>query len=224
MLTLIYLSLILFILISSTTSLNDSDSNSCFNFTLTKNNKTNRCHVQSPLNATYQLLYRRTSIQCHIQDVDIEIKRNCSKSIDSAALIFDNNTMFETFFKKNGAAIAKLCPPRRNRSGYYVLDIIINYYNVSKMTYQYIDSTVNINATQTRIFLWFKKHLPDSSPLTVVDEAYPIKFKLLVVNVECDDNTSAHYIVNSSSRRYNKPHEMSKCLPFSTTRHVSFLE
>lgn len=223
MFLLIYLSLILSVWISSTTS-SDHLANSCFNFGRARKNKTNLCYVNEQRNATDLLGSRRMSIHCYIQYVDIVINRNCSKYIDTVSLIFQNNAIFEKFFKGNRDKFETLYRHKQNASGYYVLDIFIDSYNISNITYQYINSTININASHTRIFIWFRKHLLNSSPPTVVDEAFPIKFQLLGISVDCDNQTSAHYIVNSSLSGSNKPYIVSPCSPFSTTTQVSFLQ
>lgn len=224
MLLSIYLSLNLFTLISTTTQSDNSLVSSCFNFTGTRNNKTNRCFKIDPVTATYEVFYRPLSMRCRIEYTDIEKNSLCLKDLNSLELTFENNFLFERFFKNNGDGIASFFPTSSNPSYFSVLDIIVETYDIREITSKYINSTLNMHDSQTRIFLWFKKHLQDLSPLRIADEPYPIKFQFLSINIACDDGSWIHYMVNGSSNSSNKRSKIAECSPLPSTKQVSSLK
>ena len=224
MLSLFYFSWILFTLISTTTQRNNGSTPSCFDFSDTKNGKTNSCSKKPAMNAPYRAFHRPPSIHCRIENTDIEEKSLCMTDVDSAAFTFQNNVMFETFFRKNGHRITSSFPNSTDSSYFFAFDIIVETYNITEITNKYINSTVNIHAPQAGIFLSFKNRTQNLPTLTVADEPYSISFQFLTIHVDCEDGGIAYYMVNGSSNSSNKPSTITECPQMSSKKQVSSLK
>lgn len=220
MFSLIYLSLILFTMISKTIQLDDS----CFNFNGTRNTRTNYCRVVNRSTLRYLVNFQAICMQCRMRFVINEIKPNCSKNFDCASLIFENNIMFETFFRIHRHALRDLFTTQLDPLPSSVLEIIVTFYNITKITNHYIDSIMDMNAPHMKIFFWFRNYSQDSTALTVENGSYLIRFKLLLITVQCDDNTSANYMVMGPLKLDGKLFRGNDCALLPHTKHVSFLK
>jgi hypothetical protein len=219
MLSMISFSFIIFIMIIQ---LDHSSANSCFNFNGTKNNQVNHCEVKDQEYTSYNIPLIAKCIQCIIKYIDFEIELNCSRKFVCAILVFGNNMMFETFFSQSRNIIRDLFPTLLTTQKLPVLEIIVSSYNISKITNNYIDEIINMDAPNTTIFITFKKRSQGLAPLTVENGSYPIKFKLLVVKVQCDNsNSSATYLIFGAVIMHGRLFMGTKCAELQSTKQVS---
>jgi len=222
MLSLICFSLLIFIMISNTVQQNDLIANSCFNFEYINYNQTQFCtenwfrfRVGNTIDLNLQC------IRCTITHVDIRIKYNCLKNFECATLVFDNNMIFEEFFMKYRDRIQSLFPASLQISPNPVLRIILSKYNITRITNEYINSTVNMNFPMLMIFIRFIQRLQSLVSLTVDKHFSPIRFHQLILIVQCDnENSSITYRIYKNNHN-NEPNKTGECTEFQPTKQVS---
>jgi len=208
-------------MIFKTMQLDDSLANSCFNFNGTKYGRVNRCGIKYGDYKTYKPGVQSKCMECIIHYSDIMIRSNCSKDFECATLIFHSNTMFERVFRKYRDAIRDLLPTKLEILSAPTLGIIVNSYNITKITYEYINSTVNMDAPNASIYITFKKHSEGLAPLTVQYDWYLIKFRFLSINVQCQDGNSwANYQVSTATSNLGRLFPESECAEFTPTKPV----
>jgi len=221
MLSFTYLSLLIFIMICKSIQQNDSIANSCFTIEAERYNQTNFCnktHIGFIVDNKTLIL---RCIRCVISDIDIVIQDNCSWNYECATLVFDNNFMFEKFFVKYRHKIQGLFPSSLQRSPHPVLRIIISKYNITRITNEYINSTVNMDFPMLVIFINFIQRLQSLVSLTVDKHFSPIGFKQLLIIVQCDYSGSFISYIIDRDNYYDKPKISGECTEFQSTQPVS---
>jgi hypothetical protein len=131
--------------------------------------------------------------------------------------------MFERFFHKNRDKIREGFPTKLLILLNPVLDIIVNNNNITRITYEYINSTINMDAPDTNIYITFKKRSEGLPPLTAAYDLYYIGFRLLTINVPCDedDNSSLTYVVYKGTSREGELIVEGRCPVVQSTKRVS---
>jgi hypothetical protein len=224
MLSLIYFSLIIFTMIIKTIQLNYSRPKSCFNFNGTYNRRENICVVKEENYPTVDRDVKPQCMQCTLKyTVDFNhIQPTCSKDFECATLIFDSNFMFEKFFGRHRNKIQNMFPTRLRKLFYPYLKIIVTNYDITEITNNYIESKVNMIATDVAISITFKKHSQGLPSLTVKNQSYQIGFRSLRINVLCDDgNSSASYMVRFGTLDDDHFAIEDRCPEFQSTQLVS---
>jgi hypothetical protein len=192
----------------------------CFDFSGSHGRGVNKCEVKDETHRNYSSV-KLECMQCIIKHTSIVTQRDCSKDFECATLIFDNDIVFERFFRRHRDNIPHLFPTERKILPYPILDITVINYNITKITYDYISSTVNMHAPSVTISITFKNHSQGLGPLTVEPGVYPIKFRLLTINVQCDNNSLATYVAFTETPNPGVLLTGSSCPQIQSTRQVS---
>jgi len=204
--------------------LNNSLANSCFNFNGRKDGRNNTCEIEIMKNPPTVRNVKLECMQCTIKytvDYD-DIKPTCSKDFECATLIFDNNFMFEKFFRRHRNKIRDMFPFKSTVLHHLILEIIVTNYNITNITNQYIQSNIDMDAPNVDIYLKFNRHSQGLPPLTVKREIYLFKFGFLEIHVLCDDgNSSVIYEVRKDSLMGTDIFMEDRCPKFQSTEPVS---
>ncbi len=83
-----------------------------------------------------------------------DIKPTCSKDFECATLIFDNNFMFEKFFGRHRNNIRDMFPLDFTILYQPILEISVTNYNITKITDQYIQSKLDMDAPNIDIYIY----------------------------------------------------------------------
>jgi hypothetical protein len=222
MLSFIYFSLTIFIIISNTTQEDNLSTDSCFNFIPTQSGETNICEkrlwqlsIEGPATTS-------TCMECAIENIDIIVNDNCTTTFDCAVLRFSNNLMFERFFIMHRSVIKDQFLKDLRNSSQRVLIIDVLNYNVTKITNEYINSTVNIDLVSLTIILKFIERADGVAPLMIENNTLSILFFVLVIDIKCDDDgeNSVRYTIYRNDIGIQTTKE-DYCAQFSSTNHVS---
>jgi hypothetical protein len=221
MFSLIYLSFVLFTMESETTYLSDSLANTCFNFYHPEDSIDNDCEERNLTIRKNQISFDSACVKCNINSIRDPIKPNCSKDFDCVLLVFENNTLFEDFFAEHRFKLQHLFKTQ-DGSVTAILTIFVEFYNITIITRQYIESYLNVNATYMRIYIRFQHHPEDSPQLTVSNEMYSINIKLITIQIDCDHNTSSIYTIMGANETSRILHTI--CSVLQPIDYVSFLK
>jgi hypothetical protein len=216
MLSFIYFSLVIFNIISNTKQQNHSLKNSCFNFEETISGQINHCNVLINRFATPMC------IMCNIKYLDIALSIECSRNVTCLILYFDDNTIFERYFIKYRDIFPLRFPPQTANLPSPALSINVNYYNITKITNEYINSLINIDIPNLVITIMFAEHPQGVAPLAVEGDFPSLLFISLTILVYCDYE---HYYTMYKINEYNngKPTITNPCQHNPSTVQVSTL-
>ena len=175
----------IFIMTSLTKWLDDPPSNSCFNFKLTQDKQTNVCKTKLTTISLPDKKFKPKCVVCKITYFNVVLPTNCSRNFECVILYFDNNFIFERFFINHQSIIKSLFPMNLKVLSYPVIVTYVTYYNITKITNEYIRSILNIKFPEMIMFIKFLKRPQNRVPLTLENYFSCIKFKLLIIFVKC---------------------------------------
>ena len=222
MLSTIYFSLIIWIMISNTEQQQDSYTNSCLYFRDVQIENTSMCvplYMEVLLN---DQTFRLFCMKCEIINIDITINYNCTTDYDCAFLWFPNNTMFERFFKQHRDTIKHRFPKNLTTLPQPALFITVQNYSITEVTNDYINSTIDIDLSNLTVVLTFIDRMQDVAPLTIKNDSLSIRFQSLAIRIKCQDDTRRVAIYTIYRDTFNStPLKIGDCVQFSSTTQVS---
>lgn len=193
--------------------------NSCLNFS----NGINTCEVKSKPFYVENSSYIIQCLQCSIRSTNFRINSNCSKDFECATLIFDNNMIFQKFFEIHRNSISSLFPTNVNILSNPSFGIVVTNYNITKITYEYINSIINIDHPNLYIYIQFEKGSNGLVPRMTENDSYVIKFNLLYIKLPCDnDSYWATYKIYRLESNHSQLNIESKCPENQDTTQVNF--
>jgi hypothetical protein len=129
--------------------------------------------------------------------------------------------IFEEFFMKYRDRLQSLFPASLQISPNPVLRIILSKYNITRITNEYINSTVNMNFPMLMILIRFIQRLQSLVSLTVDKHFSYIRFHQLILIVQYDnENSSITYRIYKNNHN-NEPNKTGECTEFQSTKQVS---
>ena len=181
------------ILVGTMESTVESLDDSCLNFQITRQEvQTNYCSIQP------HLTYLRNSpdainsscVQCNIRSVDIVTQDGCSRNFDCAKLLFDNNLLFEQFFRQHRDSIANRFP-KGNSEETSLLTISVTDYDLKEITPEYIGPLLNISAPSLQTVLTLKKQSPDLTFPPTVKGNFFLQNDVLNMYIDCPNGRNS---------------------------------
>ncbi len=199
--------------------------NSCWNLTESSGNRTNHCELKRVRLYEFGSLQESTCMQCHMRYASFKTKPNCSTDLLCASLVFDSLKMVQRFFEELNSTIRDRYPTQYEENRFLILEIIVANYNISKITNEYITSTMNIAAPDLDMFVTFQRRRRGFLPLTVLNENYKISFHRLVIKVQCNyGNTSVMHVIYGFGDFGGELFIIGECPTIPSTPRVSYDE
>ena len=201
--------------------------NTCFNFN-SQNTRENECRTANRNIERFRADLNRTAyrallecVVCVIKSLEDPIPSNCSKDFDCFILRFANNTLFENFFANHSYKLPRLFKDP-DESIDPQLIIFVEFYNITMITGQYIESYLKMNALHVKIHILFLEHPKNSSALTVYNETYSLNVKQLQIS-QCDNSSSTSYFIKPANE-FIDVEENKLCPILRSSEYVSFVK
>lgn len=224
MLSINYFSFIIFIMIFTTMKVKNSLAEPCFNFTGERQGRNNVCEVDKKMSYnTGSLMIQIRCMECSIGYTTLRIKYNCSKDFECVILNFGNIGTFQRFFRDHSNSIPDLFPANFTILSNPFLRIYVADVGVTDITYEHMNSILNMNAPNMVININFKKSSFSSAPHFAENDRYFIRIQTLNIAIGCDNPGEwALYKINRLDSTDGKLNVLARCPEHQTTTQVSF--
>lgn len=202
-------------MIFTTILLDSSSANSCFNFTGVTLNETNTCIIKQERNNT-------PCMSCTIRYINFPIRRNCSKDFECVEFILENETIFENFFSLYKTIISALIPRNIYRSSAMLVWIRIDKANLTKITNEYINSTMNLPNSLIQMEFVIDKQISGLAIRLAENDSYFFNFPTFYIRLPCSANGyQSYYEIRKMNRTNFKLFKREVCPEFWSTTKVS---
>jgi hypothetical protein len=200
----------------------DPPKRSCFNLTGKIGREVNECEAMVRPDPSNKTGTHISCMQCFIRYYSgIVMNPDCSRDFECVVFRFNDNIIFEKFFKQYHDIIPNLFPKQLVRLSSFSIEITLDNYNITEITNEYINSTLNMNAPNTNIYIILVNSAQGLQPIMIRNESFPIRFKLLGITVPCGNGnkTILYHVYRPETGDY--PKIIGKCDEFQSTQQVS---
>ena len=205
--SLIHSYLLLFISFSLNTSLIHSERRvSCIKIGNSSISSDNMCLDETDGNQT--ILFE---LSCRIKTTFRMKTDGCPRNYPHMILTFSDNSVFETFFEENREIIKHLFQ-ERNNSNTVTFHIIIESHNITKITWNYVNSILKTDPqVYTELWLVFRQINKSAPQPEIGDDFIYYKNSIIKVQIPCgDDEENMYYAIENGSMVFKE----NKCKPF----------
>jgi hypothetical protein len=200
----------------------DPPKRSCFNLTGKIGREENECEPTVRPDPSNKTGTHIRCMQCFIRYYSgIVMNPDCSRDFECVVFRFNDSIIFEKFFKQYHDSIPNLFPKQLVRLLSFSIEITVDNYNITEITNEYINSTLNMNAPNTNIFITFVNSTQGLQPIVIRNQSFPIKFRLLGITVPCGNNNKTVLYNVYRPDTGDQLKIIGKCDEFQSTQQVS---
>ena len=151
----------------------------------------------------------------------------CSPRAKCAKLIFDDNILYQDFFRRFRTQLPHWIPKSIQEGISFGLVIVINKYNITEINDEYLASTMSMDVPNLSVTLRFENSSANLPPLVLGINNFNLTINSVTIRVRCDDYQLAGYKINKTSKDTLKGRRLilkDQCEQLPSTRQVLFLK
>lgn len=173
----------------------------CLTFRNLKIHSNNACLVRTFSELMVNTIQRRSCLECEIKDNNIVVAKSCRRYFTCVSFLFDNNTMFEQFFREHPNIIHYLQSDDKHIST--ILMITIASYTLTEISFKYLNSLLYINLPSFNVLqVKFIKPIPDMEIINIKNDFSDIPIDGIYLTFSCNyhinDNEWIEYVIKSN--------------------------
>jgi len=204
-----YLFIFFFVILNMFCLVNSFLISACLTFENRDNDTGNSCWSHSYASTIENRRHGSNCLKCEIKDINTATKNTCRRTHQCLSFIFYNNSFFEQFFYKHPSIIDHILTDPRKGEVLNRLIITIQNYDLTKITFQYLNSILNMNSSSYHLLhVIFIKPISDRELIQVKNDFSHIPIKIIYLSFSCnyhmDDEHWLEFVIHPRSTHPEK--------------------